>query len=80
MPASIDVDPDTGLAIATCSGSLRLVDAQTSVIAFWSTPGWLGNQPSPNKMHALPVTPQSGLHSMQSAVPAMARKGKALLR
>ena len=30
------------MAIATCSGVLRLNDAQEGAAALWKTPGWLG--------------------------------------
>ena len=42
MTVSIQIEPETGLAIATCSGVLRLTDAQEGVAALWKTPGWLG--------------------------------------
>lgn len=39
---SIKIESESGLAIATCHGVLRLKDAQKSVSALWKTPGWLG--------------------------------------
>ncbi len=42
MPYSIQIEPATGMAIATCSGVLRLNDAQEGVAALWKTPGWAG--------------------------------------
>jgi hypothetical protein len=42
MAVSIQIEPETGMAIATCSGILRLNDAQAGALALWKTPGWLG--------------------------------------
>jgi hypothetical protein len=42
MPYSIQIEPETGMAIATCSGVLRLNDAQEAAAALWKTPGWAG--------------------------------------
>ena len=42
MNLSIYVEPETGIAIATCSGVLRFSDAREGVAALWNTPGWLG--------------------------------------
>ena len=42
MTVSIRIEPETGIAIATCSGVLRVRDAQESVAALWSTPAWWG--------------------------------------
>jgi hypothetical protein len=42
MTVSIQIEPETGIAIATCSGILRLSDAQAGAAALWETPGWLG--------------------------------------
>ena len=42
MTISIQIEPETGMAIATCSGILRLSDAQEGASALWKTPGWLG--------------------------------------
>ena len=39
---SIQIEPETGLAIATCSGVLRLSDATEGVAALWKSPGWIG--------------------------------------
>ena len=42
MIVSIQIEPETGMAIATCSGVLRLGDAQEGATALWKTPGWSG--------------------------------------
>ena len=42
MPYSIQIEPETGVAIGTCSGVLRLNDAQEAVAALWKKPGWAG--------------------------------------
>jgi hypothetical protein len=42
MTVSIHIEPETGMAIATCSGVLRLSDALAGAEALWKTPGWLG--------------------------------------
>jgi len=39
---SIQIEPGTGMAIATCSGVLRLSDAKEGAAALWKTPGWSG--------------------------------------
>ena len=39
---SIQVEPETGMAIAACSGVLKLSDALEGVATLWKTPGWLG--------------------------------------
>jgi hypothetical protein len=42
MPISIQIEEETGIAIATGSGVLRLNDAQEAAAALWQTPGWAG--------------------------------------
>lgn len=42
MTVSIQIEPETGMAIATCSGVLRLSDAIEGATALWKTPGWSG--------------------------------------
>jgi hypothetical protein len=42
MTVSIQIEPETGMAIATCSGVLRLSDAQEGATALWKTPDWSG--------------------------------------
>lgn len=42
MPVSIQIDPETGIAIATCSGALRLTEAREAATELWETPGWPG--------------------------------------
>ncbi|MFC1883805.1 hypothetical protein ACFL2O_03445 [Thermodesulfobacteriota bacterium] len=42
MTVSIQIEPETGVAIATCSGVLRSSDAQEGATALWKTPGWSG--------------------------------------
>lgn len=42
MPVSIEIEADTGMAIASCSGVLRLSDAQEGASALWKTPSWPG--------------------------------------
>ena len=42
MPVSIQIEEQTGIAIAICSGVLRLKDAQEGAAALWKTPGWTG--------------------------------------
>jgi hypothetical protein len=42
MTVSIQIEPETGMAIATCSGVLRLSDDQEGATALWKTPGWSG--------------------------------------
>jgi hypothetical protein len=42
MTVSIKIEPETDMAIATCSGILRVSDAQEGATALWNTPGWSG--------------------------------------
>lgn len=42
MTISIHIEPETGVAIATCCGVLRLSDARDGASALWTAPGWLG--------------------------------------
>ena len=42
MTISIQIEPETGVAIATCSGVLRRSDAQEGAATLWKTAGWLG--------------------------------------
>jgi hypothetical protein len=42
MAVSVQIESKTGIAIITCSGVLRLNDAQESAAALWRSPGWLG--------------------------------------
>ena len=42
MTISIQIEPGTGMAIATCSGVLWLSDAKEGAAALWKAPGWLG--------------------------------------
>jgi hypothetical protein len=42
MPISIRIEPESGSAIASCSGVLRLEDARQAAVALWETPGWGG--------------------------------------
>lgn len=42
MAVSIHIEPETGIAIATCSGVLRVDDAREGVAALWKNPGWSG--------------------------------------
>lgn len=42
MPVSLHIDPETGIAIATCSGVLGLNDAREGAAALWKTRGWPG--------------------------------------
>jgi hypothetical protein len=39
---SIHVEPETGMAIVTCSGVLRVDDAKEGAAALWKSPGWSG--------------------------------------
>jgi len=41
MPILVRID-ETGIAIITCSGVLRLEEAQTSAATLWEAPGWAG--------------------------------------
>jgi len=42
MTVSIQIEPQTGMAIATCSGVLRPSDAKEDATLLWKTPGWAG--------------------------------------
>jgi len=42
VTVSIRIEPESGIAIATCSGVLRPKDAQEGVAALWNNPSWLG--------------------------------------
>jgi hypothetical protein len=42
MPYSIQMEPETGVAIGTCSGVLRINEAQEAVAALWKIPGSTG--------------------------------------
>ena len=42
MAVLIQIEPETGMAIATCSGVLRVSDAKEAAAALWKTPGWSG--------------------------------------
>lgn len=42
MIFSIRIEPETGVAIATCSGLLGPKDAREAVAALWANPGWPG--------------------------------------
>lgn len=42
MPVAIQIEAETGIAIASCCGVLRLHDAQTGASALWRTPTWNG--------------------------------------
>jgi hypothetical protein len=42
MTIWIQIEPETGMAIATCSGILGVGDAQEGAKALWKAPGWLG--------------------------------------
>lgn len=42
MVVSIQVEPATGMAIATCSGVVGRADAQQGAASLWETPGWPG--------------------------------------
>jgi len=42
MPFSIRLEPETGILIATCAGSLDLGDAEQGVRAVWENPEWSG--------------------------------------
>lgn len=42
MSISIHIEKDSGIAIATCSGALRLADAQQGAEALWRTADWAG--------------------------------------
>ncbi len=40
MPFSIDIEPETGFATITCSGTLTIRDAREALSALWNTPEW----------------------------------------
>src|SRR5262245_42590720 len=42
MPFSIHVEPDSGVAIGTCSGVLGLADAKAGAATLWKNPAWNG--------------------------------------
>jgi len=42
MPISIQIEPETGIAIANCSGVLQFDDACQAAAALWRTSGWPG--------------------------------------
>lgn len=42
MPFTIEIEPDTGMAVATCSGILTIHDAKEGVSALWAHPHWRG--------------------------------------
>jgi hypothetical protein len=42
MIVSIQIEPLTGMAIATCSGIIRISDAQEGATKLWKTEGWSG--------------------------------------
>ena len=42
MTVSIQIEPETGMAIVSCSGVLRPSDAQEGAKALWKTAGWSG--------------------------------------
>ena len=42
MTVAIQIEPETGIAIATCFGILRSDDAEAGATALWANPGWLG--------------------------------------
>jgi hypothetical protein len=42
MPFSLSFDPENGLVIATCSGTLGVNDAREGAEALWSNPEWSG--------------------------------------
>ena len=42
MPFSLQVEPETGIVIATCTGALALGDDKKGVAAFWEKPEWSG--------------------------------------
>jgi len=39
---SICIEPETGMAIATCTGVFRRNDSKRGAEALWATPGWFG--------------------------------------
>lgn len=42
MAVSIRTDPETGTAIAECSGVLGRAEAKEGAVALWANPGWTG--------------------------------------
>jgi hypothetical protein len=42
VPFSIRIEPDAGIVIATCSGTLGLNDAKEGATAVWQNPEWRG--------------------------------------
>lgn len=42
MPFVLEVEPGSGMAIATCSGTLNLEEARKGVSALWVHPDWRG--------------------------------------
>jgi len=42
MIFSVQIEPQTGMAIATCSGVLGPNDAKEGAAMLWKTPGWSG--------------------------------------
>ncbi len=42
MPVSYHIEPETGVAIVTCSGELRARDAKEGASALWDNPDWNG--------------------------------------
>ena len=43
MTAAIQIKMKDGVAIATCTGVLRISDAREGAEALWKTPGWSGH-------------------------------------
>jgi hypothetical protein len=42
MRVSIEIEPETGFAIATCSGVLRFNELREAATALWETAAWRG--------------------------------------
>jgi hypothetical protein len=42
MPFSLSFEPESGLVIVTCSGSLGVNDARMGAAVFWNGPEWSG--------------------------------------
>ena len=42
MTVSIEVEPESGMAIATCTGVLGIKEAKEGAAMLWQTPGWRG--------------------------------------
>jgi hypothetical protein len=42
MHVSIQIEPESGIAIVTCSGELRVRDAKEDVVALWNDNDWAG--------------------------------------